>query len=194
MQCPRCQQQNPREANFCLKCAMPLKEVSSLDANLKEELENLRRALRDTLDHQTATSEILRVISQSPTDEQPVFDTILRSAVQLSGALQGGIYRFDGELIHLMSVFGLRSEAVALHAQDFPRPPDRGFLAARAILERRPTQMPDALQDAEFQGKEFARVAGWRSALSVPMLRDGQPIGAISVARAGSDNERCITQ
>ena len=81
MQCPRCQQQNPREANFCLKCAMPLKEASSLDANLKEELENLRRALRDTLDHQTATSEILRVISQSPTDVQPVFDTVLRSAV-----------------------------------------------------------------------------------------------------------------
>jgi predicted amidophosphoribosyltransferase len=71
MQCPRCQQQNPREANFCLKCAMLLKEVSSLDANLKEELENLRRALRDTLDHQTATSEILRVISRTRPHDPP---------------------------------------------------------------------------------------------------------------------------
>jgi GAF domain-containing protein len=132
----------------------------------------------------TSTSEILRVISQSPTDVQPVFDTILRSAVQLSGALMGGIYQFDGELMHLTGVYGIRSETVALHARDFPRPPDRGFVAGRAILDRRATQMPDALEDAEFQGKEFARAAGWRSSLSVPMLRDGRPIGAISVTRA----------
>ncbi len=132
----------------------------------------------------TATSEILRVISRSPTDVQPVFDAILRSAVQLSGALMGGIYRFDGELIHLVGLFGTRSEAVPLHTPDFPRPPDRGFLAARAILERRATQMPDVQEDPEFQGKEFARAAGFHSSLSVPMLRDGQPIGAITVARA----------
>jgi GAF domain-containing protein len=131
----------------------------------------------------TATSEILRVISSSPTDVQPVFDAILRSAVELSGALMGGIYRFDGELIHLAGLFGTRSEAVPLHTPDFPRPPDRGFLAARAILERRATQMPDVQEDPEFQGKEFARAAGFRSSLSVPMLRDGQPIGAITVAR-----------
>jgi GAF domain-containing protein/anti-sigma regulatory factor (Ser/Thr protein kinase) len=134
----------------------------------------------------TATGEILRVISSSPTDVQPVFDTILRSAVQLSGALMGGIYRFDGELMHLAGLYGTRSEAVPLHARDFPRPPDRGFVAARAILERSATQMPDALGNPEFQGKEFARAAGWRSSLAVPMLRDGQPIGAISVARAES--------
>ena len=134
----------------------------------------------------TATSEILRVISGSPTDVQPVFDAILRSAVQLSGALQGGIYRFDGELIHLTGSYGARSEAVPLHAQNFPRRPDRGFGGARAILERRAIQIPDVLEDTEFQGKEFARAAGFRSTLSVPMLRDGQPIGAITVARAES--------
>jgi two-component system, NtrC family, sensor kinase len=145
----------------------------------------LEKRLAQSLEREKAAGETLRVISRSPTDVQPAFDAILRSAVQLSGALMGGIYRFDGELIHLTGVYGIGSEAMALHARGFPRPPDRGFLAARAILERRAMQMPDALEDPEFQGKEFARAAGWRSSLSVPMLRDGQPIGAISVARAG---------
>jgi hypothetical protein len=161
-----------------------LKNERSRVRQLQKRLWEALKREAEAREQQTATSEILRAISRSPTDVQPVFDTIVRSAVQLSGALMGGIYRFDGELIHLAGVYGMRSEAVPLHARDFPRPPDRGFLAARAILERRATQMPDVLKDSEFQGKEFARVAGWRSSLSVPMLRDGQPIGAISVARA----------
>src|SRR4029077_12249510 len=69
------------------------------------------------------------------------------------------------------------------HAEGFPRLPDRGLLAARAILEWTSTPMLHVLSDPVFQWKEFAQGAGWRSPLSVPMLRDGQPIGAISVAR-----------
>src|SRR5207247_9699846 len=95
------------------------------NARLFDDLEGRNRDL-------TATSEILKVISGSPTDVQPVFDAILRSAVQLSGALMGSIYRFDGELMHLAGLYGVRSEAVPLLARDFPRLPDRGFVGGRA--------------------------------------------------------------
>jgi two-component system, NtrC family, sensor kinase len=145
---------------------------------------NGQRALARVLDQQAATAEILRVISNSPTDLEPVFGAILRSAIQLSGALVGGIYRFEGGLIHLSGLHGLTPEAVRIHAQQFPQPPTRGLVAGRAILDGTLSQMPDALEDLEFQGKEFARAGGWRSSVSVPMLRNGRPIGAISVARA----------
>src|ERR1700730_6139805 len=148
-----------------------------------ELLQEKTRASIEATEQQRATSETLRVISSSRPDVQPVFATILRSAVQVSGALMGGIYRFDGELIHLAGIYGTRPEAVQGHAEGFPRLPDRGLLASRAVLERNETHMPAALADPEFQWKEFAQAAGWRSSLSVPMLRDGQPIGAISVAR-----------
>jgi GAF domain-containing protein len=159
------------------------KRAESRIADLESTINARTRELNAALEQQTATAEVLRVISRSPTDLQPVFDGILRSAVQLSGARMGGIYRFDGELMHLVGLDGATPEAAELHARRFARTPDRGFVAGRAILERGVAQMPDALSDPEFESKDFARAAGWRSSVSVPMLRDGAPIGAISVAR-----------
>src|SRR5262249_53634162 len=161
-------------------------KVRDLEKRLAEALAQLQetsRELAESRDQQIATSEILRVISSSPSALQLVFATILRAALRLSGSLMGGIYRFDGELISLACLDGLSPAAAEVHAQSFPCAPQRGLLAARAMLERRVVQMPDAFADVEFEHKAFARAAGWRSSVSVPMLHEGAAIGAISVAR-----------
>jgi two-component system, NtrC family, sensor kinase len=106
MQCPRCQQDNPSHAKFCLECAMPLKEVSSPEAKLKDEVASLRRALREALAQQTATSEILRVISSSPTDIQPVLDSMVGSAARLCEAYDAIIFRRDGDRLLLVAHHG----------------------------------------------------------------------------------------
>jgi hypothetical protein len=86
MKCPRCQQENPSRAKFCLECGTPLGDATGTEgsyAELRAEIGALRRSLGESHEQQTATSEILRVISRSPTDFQPVFDTIVRNAAAL---------------------------------------------------------------------------------------------------------------
>src|SRR4029453_4940974 len=134
---------------------------------------------------QTATSEILRVISSSPTDVQPVFDTIAASALRLCNARWGAVTRFRGKLMELVSPHGL-IDPIGIEAlrQAFPRPPSRAGATDRAILTRATAHVPDVREDPEYQWHELARAAGYRSQLSVPMLREGQPVGAITVAGA----------
>jgi len=139
----------------------------------------------ETLEQQTATSEILRVISSSPTDVQPVFETITESAVQLSGALFGSVYRFDGELIHLVAHHNYPSAALEFSQRTFPMAPSRQVFTGRAILERAVVHVPDVSQDQELTlVRDLAAVVGFQSVLSVPLLREGSPIGAITVWRS----------
>jgi two-component system, NtrC family, sensor kinase len=158
------------------------------------ELADLHAALTEVLEQQTATSEILRVISSSPTDLQPVFDTIIRSAVRLCHGLVGGLYRFDGALMDLVSHHNVTPEALEIQRRMLPTRPHRGILAARAILDRAVVNIPDVHADPESQVKEYARATGFRSTLAVPMLREGTPIGAISVGKveAGSFSDKQI--
>jgi signal transduction histidine kinase len=182
MQCPRCQQNNPFPAKFCLECCTPLRPTSG--SHLQEaSYGELRSALTEALEQQTATGEILRVISSSPTDVQPVFDTIMRSAVRLSGARFGAIYRFDGEMVHFVGQQGSDPDALETYQRMFPMRPDRGVLATRSILDRAVVHVPDVFQDPEYRGKDLARASGWNSVVSVPMLRDGTPIGAITISK-----------
>jgi GAF domain-containing protein len=153
------------------------------NVRLFKELEARNRDLTESLDQQTATSEILGVISSSPTDIQPVFDTIMRSAVRLSGARFGSILRFDGEMVHFVTQHGSDPDAVEIFQRMFPMRPDRGVFGARSILDRAVVQVPDVFQDAEFQGKDLALASGWSSAIAVPMLREGTPIGAIVISK-----------
>jgi GAF domain-containing protein len=136
------------------------------------------------LEQQTATSEILRVISSSRTDLQPVFGSIAASALRLCDGRFSTVTRFDGELIHIAAFCNLAPEGVEAFHKAYPCPPSRGGNTQRAILTRSVVHVPDVLQDPEYVYREAAARAGFRSALSVPMLRDGQPIGAISVFRA----------
>ncbi|HKW91815.1 MAG TPA: GAF domain-containing protein [Methylomirabilota bacterium] len=137
--------------------------------------------LADALDRQTATAEILRLVSQSPTDSQPVFDMIAEHAMRLCDALHGGVMRYDGDLIHVAAHVEVTPGFTEALRRTYPIRPGRGTAAARAVLTRAPVQIPDVEADPEYVFTEAARVDGLRSALAVPMLRDQQVIGAIVV-------------
>ncbi len=147
------------------------------------ELADANRDLTVALEQQTATSEILRVISQSPTDVQPVFDTIVRSAVRLCDGLYGTVHRFDGELVHLTAHHNCAPEALEALRRAFPMRPDRQMMSGRAILTRAVVHVEDVLADPEYPA-QVGRAGGFRGVLAVPMLREGIPIGAIVVIRA----------
>jgi GAF domain-containing protein len=152
------------------------------NVRLFKELEVRNRDLTEALEQQTATSEILRVISSSPTDVQPVFNTIIASAVHLCGAMYGSAVRFDGQLMHLAAGYNYTPEVDRLLHQVFPMRPSPRMMAGRAILSRDVVQVEDALADPDY-AKDVARAGGFRSMLAAPMLRDGHPIGAIVVNR-----------
>ena len=145
------------------------------------ELQERNQALTEALERQTATSAILRVISQSPTDVQPVFDTIIQNAVGLCGAARGTVYRFDGELIHVAAQAGYSEEQEALFLSVFPCPPGIEAPPGRAILERAVVHIP-TLDGA---GPALASMQRFQqgSTLAVPLLKDGNPVGALGLSR-----------
>ena len=95
---------------------------------MRDDAAHLRQVLSEVLEQQKATAEILQVISQSPTDAQPVFDMIAERAMRLCGALHGGVMRYDGELVHVAAhVYVSPHFAEALH-RTFPMPPGPGSM------------------------------------------------------------------
>jgi GAF domain-containing protein/anti-sigma regulatory factor (Ser/Thr protein kinase) len=187
MRCPRCQQDNPPNAKFCLECGAPINgTVLRSYAELKDEIEGLRYQLTEVLEQQTATSEILGVISRSQTDVQAVFDAIARSAVELTQADVGGVLRTDGRQLYLAALHGsdpARLDAIRLLQAS--RSVDSETLGARAIRSRTMLHVPDmeALPAPPLASLEFARAVGFRSQVIVPMLRGDEAIGALAAAR-----------
>jgi two-component system, NtrC family, sensor kinase len=181
MPCPRCQHEN-RQATFCEACGTPI--TANPSGPPAPSYSELTGALSEALEQQTATSEILRVISSSPTDAQPVFETIVASATRLCNGVFGAIYRMDGELVHLAGTYNIPVEFVERLGRAFPTRPHRGALAMRAILDGVVVQSPDLERDPEYQNLGIARRLGMRSLVGVPMLCDGAPIGAIAVGRS----------
>src|SRR5262245_29774218 len=133
-------------------------ELSQLKKELKrvtEELESYKRELklsnselRESREQQTTTGEILRVIASSPTDLQPVFQTILDNAVRLCEAQNGAVFRFDGEFFRAV-VWNNTSPALSSFVQNTPIPPGRESALRRVGLEKRPVHIPDMLADPE---------------------------------------------
>ena len=146
------------------------------------ELQTRNRQLAEALEQQTATSDILRTISRSPGDVQPVFDTIVTAARDLCDARSAAVYFYDGRLLHVAALALGHPDADAALRRLFPRPLDRAFVASRAMLERSVVIIEDVRKDPEY---EFASSAdlGIVSVLGVPLLRDGEPVGGIGVSR-----------
>ncbi len=138
---------------------------------------------KEALEHQTATAEVLKVISESPTDVQPVFDAIAERAKVLCDAYTGAVAQFDGKLVHLRAFKGTSPHAEEPMLSVYPMTLGRGTGSARAILDRKPVQIPDVLEDPEYELKGVAQAAGFRANLAVPMLREDQVIGSIIVTR-----------
>src|SRR5262249_19192022 len=147
-------------------------------------IENVRlfTETKEALEQQTATSEILRVISQSPTDVQPVFDTIVSAALKLCAAHSASVITFDGELLHLAALENTSEGAEAIRSL-YPRAAGRDSASGRAILTRSVVSIADVLEDPEYVSKAAAVAGQFRSAVSIPLLRDGNPIGAVNVGR-----------
>src|SRR5262249_13173186 len=134
------------------------------------------------LEQQTATSEVLRIISASPTDAQPVFNAIARSAMRLCEGAFSVVARYDGELMHLGAHAHTTAEGTNYIQQNLPKRPGRETMLGRAILGGQVVHVSDLQADIEYNpaSQQAHRV---RSGLSVPMLLDGRPVGAISVGR-----------
>jgi GAF domain-containing protein len=159
-----------------------------LFTELQEKNQALTQAhaqVTEALEQQTATSDILRVISQSQTDVQPVFDAIVNSAVRLLRANTGVVIRIAGELIELAAFTSIDEAGDAVLKASFPRPVQSEGASAQAIRDRAPVNIADAHTDPRFPEAEHARARarGYRSRVVVPMLGRDQAIGAIGVTR-----------
>ena len=162
----------------------PARRSHSPAAKLQEHLDRRTRELDEALAHQAATSEVLNVIRRSPADAQPVFDAIVQSAARLCGANFSVVYLYDGDRLRIAATKNFTPEAKNLsHALQQLKRPDRSQLGGRAILDRKLVHVPDVLADPEYS-RELALAGGWRAVLAVPLLHDGKPVGAISIAKA----------
>ena len=178
------------------------------NVRLFTELQEKNRALttahtqvNESLEQQTATSEILRVIASSPTDVQPVFDAIVRSASRLCGGEYAIVTRYDGQLLHLAAQYNPRPGTADETARFFPQAPRReASLTPRAFVDARMVHVPDVddAEDLESSTREFYRRIGLRAALAMPMIHEGRPIGVVSVSRGSqgpfSDRQIALLQ
>src|SRR6516162_1997550 len=144
----------------------------------------LTRELNEAREQQIATADVLKVISGSPTDVQPVFDMIAESAARLCDGQFCYVYRFDGQLLHFVAHHSLTPEVFEMNRRAWPAPPSRRSAAARAILERGFVQIPDIKADPDYTLGPMAVVGDYRSVVAVPILRDCLAVGSIAVARA----------
>jgi len=153
------------------------------NVRLFDEVQARTGELSEALEHQTATSEVLNVITRSPTDAQPVFGAIVESAARLCEAVFSGVFLYDGDLLHVTATNNFTPQLLNRLSQMYPKRPDRSVLAGRAVLDGTIAHVHDLLADREYS-RELALAGNWRSGLAVPMLRDGKPVGAISVGKA----------
>ncbi len=169
--------------------------IAIQNARLFSELEERNKALGEALEQQTATSEILRVISQSQRDVRPVFESIAKNARKLCGATWAVFYTFDGALIRYATSDGMNPETIQATRKSFPVAPSRGSALGRAILTRAVSYIPDVWNDPDYRLEALAQTAGYRSTVSIPILHNEEPIGAISVSaiEPAKFSERQIT-
>ena len=158
------------------------------NTRLLNELRQRTDDLTEALEQQTATSEVLRVISSSPTNVQPVFDAIAESAVRLCDGQFSFVLRFDGKVMDFASCCGLSADGLVAFHSILPMPASEYTAAGRAIVRRAVVEIPDVETDPSYgaQAQGLAKAVTYRSIAAVPLLHEGNPIGAIAVARANA--------
>ncbi|MFN2120680.1 MAG: GAF domain-containing protein, partial [Anaerolineales bacterium] len=160
--------------------------VALENARLFDEVQTRNREISEALEQQTATSDILRVIAQSPTDVQPVLEVITEHAAQLCDGVFAAVYRTDGKQVFEIATRNFTPQGVEVHLSEYPRPLAMdSSLSSRAILGGRPIHIADfdAAPDLPDMTRRYGVALGMRSLIMVPMMKDGSAIGAIAVGR-----------
>jgi signal transduction histidine kinase/putative methionine-R-sulfoxide reductase with GAF domain len=152
------------------------------NTRLFEEVQARTSELAEALEYQASTSEVLGVICRSPSEFQPVLNAILRIAGRLCEAEHALFYMLKDGMFRVSAARSFNAAAVKF-AMEHPISADRGSLVGRTAIERGPVHMPDCLADPDFTLLESQRVWNFRSLLGVPLLRDGEPIGVLSLMR-----------
>jgi GAF domain-containing protein len=147
-------------------------------------IENVRlfQELKESLEQQTATGEILAVIASSPTDIQPVLDVIAENAARVCGATDAVIHRIDGNALNRVAHYGPIFYAAGEESPSI----SRGLVTGRAVIDRRTIHIHDMAAEPETEFPEslkFQRRSGHRTVLATPLLREGSPIGTVMIRR-----------
>jgi two-component system, NtrC family, sensor kinase len=162
--------------------AAPKAVRSSSDATHQTELARVIRERDEALEQQAATADVLKVISRSAFDLQPVLDTVCETAARLCQAEMAFMLRRDGDVYRAAAEFGF-SPVYRDWLRSHPITPDRGSITGRVALERRAVHIVDVFSDPEYTLAQATTLGGVHTQVGVPLLREGEPIGVICLAR-----------
>jgi len=152
------------------------------NVRLFEEVQARTQDLLESLKHQTATADVLKIISRSSVDLETVLDTLVETAGRLCRADRAHMFRRRDNMYHLVATRGGSQEGTEF-LRSHPLTPDRGTVTGRAALERRAVHIPDVLLDPEYTYREGQKLAGFRTMLGVPLLRGETLLGILTLNR-----------